>query len=311
MRRSPPLLVDARDAVVLGGWISDPAQPALAQRAQIVLLCSDGHGPSAVADRVCCSKQTVIAWRERYRNEGLAGLRDAPRPGRPVTVDPDAVVLATVASPGPGGGRWSTRSLGAQLGISNVAVGNVWRDWGIRPEAQGRVSLRTEPVLNAAVVDVLGLFVDPPVYVFAVQVDERTAAVTAPQPRPAVGGLLADLLVAEAGTGGSRALTTFLDQLRRTRDLSTATTPALSTEPMTEPRTALLVTGETESVRHHIRGRDAVALHTVTGVAVWERLVRVGCLLAGADRGGAASVEALRIAVAGHGDGLFSWISPA
>ncbi len=291
MRSAPPLLVDARDAVVLNGWMSDPAAPALAQRAQIVMLCGEGYGPSVVAAQAFCSKQTVISWRERYRSEGLAGLRDAPRPGRPVTVDPDAVVLATVVSPACAPRRWSTRSLGAELGISNVAVGKVWREWGIRPEADGRVSLRTEPVLDGRVSDVLGLFVDPPFYVFAVAVDHRTMAVTEPRPRVAVGGLMADLLAAESGTGGALAIAAFLDQLDCARSATTA----------------LVTTGETEWVRSHAHGRAAVTLHTVAGVAVWERLVRVGCLLAGADPDSAASVEALRTAVAGHGEGFFSW----
>lgn len=113
MRVPPSFLVDARDGAVLRGWVGDPARPALGRRVLIVLLCADGHGRSAVAARVHCSKQTVIVWRDRYLAEGFDGLRDAPRTGRPATVDPARVVLGTLQRPDPAGSRWSTRSLGA------------------------------------------------------------------------------------------------------------------------------------------------------------------------------------------------------
>lgn len=86
MRIPPPLAVDERDVHVLRGWISGGG-PAAARRARIVLLAREGLGPSAIAEELRCSKQTVITWRERYRAGGLTALRDAPRSGRPTTVD--------------------------------------------------------------------------------------------------------------------------------------------------------------------------------------------------------------------------------
>jgi transposase len=40
-----------------------------------------------IAARVGCSEQTVVAWRARYANQGLAGLDDRGRSGRPPTID--------------------------------------------------------------------------------------------------------------------------------------------------------------------------------------------------------------------------------
>jgi transposase len=51
-------------------------------RARIVLTLS-GHGVRQTARLVGCSKSTVVKWRDRYRAEGLAGLRDRPRCGAP------------------------------------------------------------------------------------------------------------------------------------------------------------------------------------------------------------------------------------
>jgi len=325
MRVAPPLWVDPGDAAVLHGWLRDPTEPALARRARIVLLCRDGHGPSAVSLRLGCAKQTVISWRERYRREGLDGLRDAPRSGRPTTVNPSAVVLATLQPPDPVGARWSTRSLGAALGISNVAVANIWREWGIRAQVGGRVSLRTDPALEAVVVDVVGLHVDPPVFLFAVAVDQQPGgaaaefAVPGPPdgPRPALGGMLADLvLAAQSETGDRVALGAFLNQLDRARDHHAARDhnpvhdqgAVRGVTPHAAVTTAVVAAGDTASVGAALAVRGSVSVHAAASVAGWERMVRVGCLLAGADPAGAASVEALRKVVRDHGAGPFSWI---
>ncbi|MDT7552192.1 MAG: hypothetical protein QOI16_728 [Pseudonocardiales bacterium] len=299
MRTAAPLPVDAGDALVLRALTSDPADPVLALRARIVLLCRDGHGPSAVAQQARCTKQTVIVWRERYRREGLGGLRDAPRSGRPATVDPADVLLRTLRSR-PVGARWSTRTLAAELGISNVAVGNVWRDWGITPVDDGCVAWRTEPVLEARVVDVLGLHVDPPLHVFAVGIGERVEPSTALRALPVLRGLLEDVLAAVPSGADPTASTAFFDRLERTIGEARAAVKTV----------ALVVAGDTAQVLGFARDRTAVTVHTAAAVPVWDRLVRVGCLLAGAEPGGTGSVRALRAAVAGHGPGPFSWVAP-
>ncbi len=164
MRISPPLPVDDRDADVLRSWVaSDEAEPAVARRARIVLMSADGMGPVAIAERLSCSKQTVITWRERFRANGLSGLRDAPRSGRPATVDEVAVIERMLAGPPPSAGarRWSTRLLAAETGISNVAVSNVWRAWGIWPAERGGLRYATRPVLEARVTAVHAVLIEP------------------------------------------------------------------------------------------------------------------------------------------------------
>ena len=75
-----------------------------------------------IVERVGVSKPTVIGWKKRYAAEGLGGLEDRPKPGRPRTVDEVAVVSATLEPPPErlGVTHWSTRLLGAELGISHV-----------------------------------------------------------------------------------------------------------------------------------------------------------------------------------------------
>ncbi len=267
----------------------------------------------------------------RIRSKGLDGLPDVPRTGRPATVDAAPVVLGALQRPDPPGAGWCNRSLGAGLGISNVAVGNVWRDWGIRPEPGGRVSLRTEPVLDADVQAVLGLHIDPPVYLFALVVTDPGRARTEigadpPAPRHGLGNLLVDLLTsAESTTGGDgqAAVAAFLARLDHARGHtirsapSAALTPAgpaasaTRASPMTPVRTALIAVGDADLVRELSHGRTAVARHAVTAVAGWQRVVRV---LASAEPDGAVSVDDLGTARDDHHrdrhGGPFTWTRP-
>ena len=57
-------------------------------RARIVLLASEGFANKEIATRLDTSAQVVSKWRKRFYEEGLAGLEDRPRSGRPPTFSP-------------------------------------------------------------------------------------------------------------------------------------------------------------------------------------------------------------------------------
>jgi len=57
-------------------------------RARIVLLAADGVSNHEIARRLGCSRYTVWQWRKRFFEEGLDGLADRPRPGRPRSFSP-------------------------------------------------------------------------------------------------------------------------------------------------------------------------------------------------------------------------------
>jgi transposase len=67
----------------------------LAQRARIVLLAADGVSNTVIAERVGASRATVVAWRARYSRNGIAGLADEQRPGRPRVIDHEATVCGS------------------------------------------------------------------------------------------------------------------------------------------------------------------------------------------------------------------------
>ncbi len=107
----------------------------LALRARIVLLAADGLSNTAIAEKVGVTRPTVIGWRARYSDQGVAGLTDIPRAGRPRVIDHSQIVAATLKPPPKklGVTHWSSRLLGDHLGISNGTVATTWRACGIQP----------------------------------------------------------------------------------------------------------------------------------------------------------------------------------
>jgi transposase len=185
--------VPPRDREVLASWCrSTSIRAGLAQRARIVLLAADGAGTSEIVARTGASKPTVIAWKKRYAAEGVGGLDDRPKPGRPRTTDDVAIVLATLEPP-PGRlgvTHWSSRLLAAELGVSNVKVADVWREYGLQPWRRETFKFSTDPQLEAKVRDVIGLYLNPPDNAIVLCVDEksqvqaldRTAPILPPRP---------------------------------------------------------------------------------------------------------------------------------
>jgi transposase len=171
--------VPPRDREVLASWARSPSiRAGLAQRARIVLLAGDGAGTNEIVRRTGLSKPTVIAWKRRYAAEGVGGLEDRPRPGKPRTTDDVAVVLATLEPPPArlGVTHWSSRLLAAELGLSNVKVAKVWREWGLQPWRTESFKFSTDPQLEAKVRDVAGLYLNPPDKAVILCVDEKPQA---------------------------------------------------------------------------------------------------------------------------------------
>src|SRR6266702_2492931 len=168
--------VPPRDREVLASWVRSPSiRAGLAQRARIVLLAADGIGTNEIVRRTGVSKPTVILWKKRYAAEGAGGLEDRPKPGKPRTTDDVAIVLATLEPPPKRLGltHWSSRLLAAELGISNVKVADVWREWGLQPWRAESFKFSTDPQLEARVRDVIALYLNPPDKAVVLCVDEK------------------------------------------------------------------------------------------------------------------------------------------
>jgi transposase len=169
--------IPPRDRKVLASWVRSPSiRAGLAQRARIVLLAAEGAGTNEIVRRVGVSKPTVIAWKKRYAAEGIGGLDDRKKTGRPRWTDDVAIVLATLEPPPErlGVTHWSSRLLAAELGLSNVKVADVWREYGLQPWRTQTFKFSTDPELEARLRDVVGLYLNPPDKAVVLCVDEKS-----------------------------------------------------------------------------------------------------------------------------------------
>ena len=149
----------------LRAWARRPkSAQALALRSRIVLAAAEGLGNTQVAERLGVQRSTVSKWRARFAADGLDGLTDEPRPGRPRTVSDDqveAVITRTLESTPANATHWSTRSLAAELGLSQSAVSRIWRAFGLQPHRQEAWKLSKDPLFIDKVRDVVGLYLNP------------------------------------------------------------------------------------------------------------------------------------------------------
>lgn len=168
------------DAGELGSRVRSKASPArVAERTRIVLLASEGLPAAAIAERVGCSRPTVLLWRDRYAKTGLLGLEDEPRSGRPRTLPTrleERIIVATLAGPPKSLGvtQWSSRLLARRLGVSHVTVTRVWRTHGLKPHRTQTFKFSTDPDLERKITDVVGLYLHPPEGAVVLCVDEKS-----------------------------------------------------------------------------------------------------------------------------------------
>ena len=87
-RKPAPFNLTVNDQLELESWLrTSTLSQNLVQRARIILALNAGELPKAVAERLETSTPTVFKWRNRYIEQGLSGLQDAPRPGQPRKLD--------------------------------------------------------------------------------------------------------------------------------------------------------------------------------------------------------------------------------
>jgi transposase len=108
--------------------------------------------------------------------DGVDGLWDAERSGRPPVVNEAMVVAETLTPPPAESGltHWSSRELAARIGVSHNEIASIWRNWGIQPHRTESFKFSTDPELEAKITDIVGLYMEPPDNAVVLCVDEKS-----------------------------------------------------------------------------------------------------------------------------------------
>jgi len=149
----------------------------MVERAKLVLRCLDGRRNDEVAAEFGVQAATVGTWRKRFASDGLAGLRDRARPGKPPIYPAPELrqrILKQLEAPPPAGlSGWDGGALAQALGVSDDAVWRVLRKEGIQLRRHRLWCVSTDPEFAAKAADVIGLYLNPPQNAIVLSVDEK------------------------------------------------------------------------------------------------------------------------------------------
>lgn len=146
-------------------------------RARIILLSAEGMSKSQISERLEVTGPTVSKWRQRFRQAGVEGLEDAPRSGRPTTLNAakvETVLHLTTKRIPKEATHWSTRLMAKYAGVTQWQVRQVWVAADLKPHRLRSFKISHDPQFSEKVVDVVGLYLDPPDQAVVLSVDEKT-----------------------------------------------------------------------------------------------------------------------------------------
>lgn len=172
------IVLAASDRAELERWERSPSTPAgLSKRARAVLLMAREVPGAEIARLTGYTSVQVSRIRRRFAEEGLAGMVDRPRSGRPPTLTEakgPRIVALTLKAPPKGLTHWSTREIAERVGVSHGTVHRVWQAHALQPHRVETFKFTNDPDAEAKIRDVVGLYLNPPTNAVVLSLDEKT-----------------------------------------------------------------------------------------------------------------------------------------
>lgn len=158
--------------------LRSPKTPqSVALRARIVLMTAEGSMVAAVCEATGASVRTVYNWRRRFKAAGLDGLKDAPRSGQPPKLkeaDVKEVLRLTVECIPHEATHWSVRLMAKAARVTTWQVRQIWDAADLKPHRLKTFKISNDPQFAEKVIDVVGLYLNPPDKAMVLCVDEKT-----------------------------------------------------------------------------------------------------------------------------------------
>ena len=179
MRVAPPVVIDDCQRETLRQWARSRSLSARqVERAKVVLLAADGKTDLEIAASLHITNKKAARWRKRFLKVGLPGLeKDASRPGRKpaiaTAVKLELIQKTTQASPA-NATHWSTRTMAAEMGISEATVRRIWHANGLKPHLVETFKVSKDKKFAEKLEVIVGLYLNPPEHAIVLCVDEKS-----------------------------------------------------------------------------------------------------------------------------------------
>lgn len=148
------------------------------ERAEIILLSARGKPLDEIVENTGLSKPVVNKWRQRFRKQGIAGLKDAPRSGKPKVISPQQqamVIEKACTKPGGGYTNWSQQRIAQEVGISQSKVFQILKQADLKPhKVEYWCGKSKDPEFEEKMANIVGLYMAPPENALVICVDEKT-----------------------------------------------------------------------------------------------------------------------------------------
>jgi transposase len=183
-------VVDLRpgDREELEAWLRrSTTRKSEAERARILLLSNQGQSAMEIGRALGVVPLTVYKWRQRYRRDGLRGLRDRARPGQPrklTTAKVHEILELTTQRIPEEATHWSLRLMMKYARVTQWQVQQVWAAADLRPHRLKTFKISNDPRFAEKVVDVVGLYLRRPANAMVLSVDEKTQIQALDRTRP-------------------------------------------------------------------------------------------------------------------------------
>jgi hypothetical protein len=148
-------------------------------RAKALLMAADGAANTAVARALSVSPASVANWRARFAEDGVAKLGEVRKGrGRKPSIPQETIetIIDLTQNYRPQGQtHWSCRTMAQAVGVSKDTVQRVWSARGLKPHRIETFKLSNDPRFDEKLVDVVGLYLNPPEKAIVLCADEKSS----------------------------------------------------------------------------------------------------------------------------------------
>jgi transposase len=177
---APALPVTAEQRTDLRAMAASTSLPhRTVVQAKALLWAAEGVGNEEIARRCEVDSDTVRRWRHRFAAQGTPGVGAIAkgRGRKPALEDGTVAEVVRVTcheKPEDGSTHWTTRSLARRFGIGKDAVARIWSDHHLKPWKTDTFKVSTDPHFEDKLIDVVGLYLNPPERAAVFSFDEKT-----------------------------------------------------------------------------------------------------------------------------------------